>query len=67
MQDGMTACADAGGWFARYAVGDTPYTLVKVVVNDPRLDSPTSVQMSATVWSVIRSIAAARSSRRVSK
>jgi hypothetical protein len=37
----------------------------KLVVNDPMLRSPTVRQMSATVRSVLRSSAAARSSRRV--
>jgi hypothetical protein len=35
------------------------------VVNEPTLRSPTVMQMSATVRSVLRSSAAARSSRRV--
>ena len=39
----------------------------KLVVNDPTLRSPTVRQMSATERSVVRSSAAARSSRRVSR
>ena len=39
----------------------------KLVVNDPMLVSPTAVQMRATDQSVVRSRAAARSSRRVSR
>src|SRR3954451_15488221 len=40
---------------------------LKLVVNDPTLCSPTDMQISATEWSVVRSSAAARSSRRVSR
>ena len=40
---------------------------VKLVVNEPTLASPTEKQMSATLRSVARSSAAARSSRRVSR
>ena len=40
---------------------------VKLVVKDPRLRSPTERQMSPTGRSVVRSSAAARSSRRVSR
>src|SRR3954454_14418047 len=39
----------------------------KLVVNEPMLVSPTDRQMSATEWSVVRSSAAARPSRRVSR
>ena len=39
----------------------------KLVVNEPTLRSPTVMQMSATVRSVVRSSAAARSRRRVSR
>ena len=39
----------------------------KLVVNEPTLCSPTAKQMSATERSVLRSSAAARSSRRVSR
>src|SRR3954451_24377940 len=67
MQDGTTAWATAGGYAARYAVGETPYVFVKLVVNDPTLCSPTEKQISATERSVVRSSAAARSSRRVSR
>src|SRR3954463_1594561 len=67
MQDGTTAWATAGGYAARYAVGETPYVFVKLVVNEPTLCSPTEKQTSATERSVVRSSAAARSSRRVSR
>src|SRR5829696_1749550 len=40
---------------------------VKLVVNEPTLVSPTARQISATELSVVRSRAAARSSRRVSR
>jgi hypothetical protein len=40
---------------------------VKLDVNEPTLASPTEKQMSATVRSVFRSSAAARSSLRVSR
>ena len=40
---------------------------MKLVVNEPTLCSPTEKQMSATERSVVRSSAAARSSRRVSR
>jgi hypothetical protein len=52
---------------ARYAVGEIPNVRVKLVVNEPTLCHPTEKQMSATERSVARSIAAARSSRRVSR
>src|SRR3954453_13556176 len=39
----------------------------KLVVKEPTLVSPTDRQISATEWSVLRSSAAARSSRRVSR
>ncbi len=42
-----------------------PNAWPKLVVNDPTLRSPTVRQMSATERSVLRSSAAARSSRRV--
>ena len=42
-----------------------PYTLAKLVVNDPTLCRPTITQISATDRSVWRSNAAARSRRRV--
>ncbi len=45
--------------------GVLPNARVKLVVNEPTLDSPTAMQMSATVRSVPRNMAAARSSRRV--
>jgi len=44
-------------------VGDIPNARPKLVVNDPTLRSPTVRQMSATVRSVLRSSAAARSER----
>ena len=44
-----------------------PWTRRKLVVNDPTLVSPTSKQISVTERSVLRSRAAARSSRRVSR
>ena len=40
---------------------------VKLVVNEPTLWSPTERHTSATDWSVLRSSAAARSRRRVSR
>jgi hypothetical protein len=40
---------------------------VKLVVNEPTLLSPTEKHTSATERSVVRSSAAARSSRRVSR
>ena len=63
----MRTRSAAGGWAARYAVGETPYGTPKLVVNDPTLRRPTVKQMSATDRSVLRSSAAARSSRRVSR
>ena len=51
-QLGTRADITAGGMFARYAVGDIPYTLVKLVVKDPRLCRPTITQISATDRSV---------------
>jgi hypothetical protein len=57
----------AGGWAARKAVGGIPYVRVKLLVNEPTLVSPTSRQISATLRSVVRRSAAARSSRRVSR
>ena len=44
-----------------------PYMRVKLVVNEPWLTRPTDRQMSETERSVVRSIDAARSSRRVSR
>ena len=44
-----------------------PNMRVKLVVNDPTLAHPTVWQISATRRSVIRSIAAARSNRLVSR
>ena len=44
-----------------------PNVRVKLEVNEPTLSRPTEKQISATDWSVLRSIAAARSSRRVSR
>ena len=67
MQAGTRANWAAGGNLARYTVGDTPNVRVKLVVNEPMLWSPTSTQISATEWSVVRSSAAARSRRRVSR
>jgi hypothetical protein len=52
---------------ARYAVGEIPNVRVNLVLNDPTLSHPTEQQMSPTERSVARSIAAARSSRRVSR
>jgi hypothetical protein len=40
---------------------------LKLMVNEPMLVSPTAMQMSATELSVLRSSAAARSRRRVSR
>jgi hypothetical protein len=67
MQAGTRAILLAGGCAARYAVGVEPNMRRKLVVNDPTLVSPTMQQMSATVRSVVRSNAAARSSRRVNR
>jgi predicted GNAT family acetyltransferase len=67
MQAGTRASNDAGGNAARYTEGDCPYNRVNEVVNEPTLDNPTATQMSATERSVFRSIAAARSRRRVSR
>ena len=44
-----------------------PRTRLKLVVNDPTLPRPTAKQMSVIDQSVVRSSAAARSSRRVSR
>ena len=44
-----------------------PYVRVKLVVNEPTLWRPTLKQISATVRSVVRRSAAARSRRRVSR
>ena len=57
--------ADAGGWAARYAVGERPNVRPKLVVKDPTLLSPTLKQTSATLRSVFRNSSAARSSRLV--
>ena len=67
MQVGIRARSAAGGKAARYSVGDFPNARRKLVVNEPTLRSPTVKQMSATLRSVLRSSAAARSSRRVSR
>ena len=40
---------------------------LKLVVNEPTLARPTATQISATELSVVRSSAAARSRRRVSR
>jgi hypothetical protein len=48
MQAGILANIDAGGWLARYAVGDRPNIRRKLVVNEPTLDRPTDMQISAT-------------------
>jgi len=61
----MIARAAAGGYAARYAAGVRPNIRAKLVVNEPTLDSPTDMQISATERSVSRSSAAARSRRRV--
>jgi len=63
----MRACAAAGGNAARYAVGETPYVRVKVVVKEPTLRSPTVKHTSVTERSVVRNNAAARSRRLVSR
>ncbi len=42
---GIRARVAAGGWASRYAVGDSPYTRRKVVVNEPTLCRPTEAQM----------------------
>jgi len=44
-----------------------PHGTLEIVVNEPTLPQPTAKQTPATVQSVVRSSAAARSSRRVSK
>jgi hypothetical protein len=67
MQVGTHARVAAGGKAARYSVGERPKSRPKLVVNDPMLRSPTARQMSETDRSVVRSSAAARSSRRVSR
>ena len=64
---GWTRFAAAGGTACRYAVGVTPYVRLKLEVNEPTLCRPTETQMSATERSVVRSSAAARSMRRVSR
>src|SRR3954452_19818096 len=66
-QLGTRARSAAGGYLARYAVGESPYIRPKLVVNEPTLRSPTVMQISATERSVVRSSADARSSRRVSR
>ena len=48
-------------------MGESPYVLVNIDVNDPTLLSPTAKQISATLRSVFRRSAAARSSRRVNR
>jgi hypothetical protein len=67
MQLGTRAKSAAGGKLARYAVGERPKVRVKLEVNEPTLYRPIEKQISATDWSVLRSSAAARSSRRVSR
>ena len=52
---------------AHQIVGERPNVRVKLVVNEPMLVNPTDRQMSATERSVVRSNAAARSRRRVSR
>src|SRR5690242_4365065 len=64
---GIRTWVEAGGFAARYAVGESPYVRPKLVVNDPTLLRPTSKQTSATERSVFRRSAAARSSLRVSR
>ena len=44
-----------------------PWMRLKLDVNEPTLLRPTSAQIRATEWSVVRSSAAARSIRRVSR
>ena len=48
-------------------MGACPNIRPKLVVNDPTLPNPTSEQILVTGQSVVRSSAAARSSRRVSR
>src|SRR6478672_7666325 len=67
MQRGINANSAGGGYWARYWVGVTSNIRPKLVVNEPTLWSPTAQQMRATDQSVVRSRAAARSSRRVSR
>ena len=64
---GTRARLAAGGNCARYAVGEHPNARPKLDVNEPTLLSPTVKHTSATLRSVLRSSAAARSSRRVSR
>ena len=67
LRAGLQCLLAAGGYAARYAVGERPNVRVKLVVNEPTLRSPTAKQMSRTARSVSRSSAAARSRRRVSR
>jgi hypothetical protein len=67
MHVGTRARLLAGGCAPRYAVGVCPYIRRKLVVKEPTLLSPTIMQTSAMLRSVVRSNAAARSSRRVSR
>ena len=64
MQGGMRM-RRSGGQAARYAIGVTPWIRRNAVVNDPTLDHPTVMQISATLRSVVVSSEAARSMRRV--
>jgi hypothetical protein len=48
MQVGMRTRVAAGGYAARYAVGESAKARVKLVVKDPTLCRPTSKQISAT-------------------
>jgi hypothetical protein len=50
--EGTSAYAAAGGYDLRYAVGERPKKRVKLVVNDPRLLSPTAKQISVIGRSV---------------
>src|SRR3984957_14763464 len=63
----MCTCDCAGGNMARCSRGVLPEIRPKLTVNEPTLPAPTAKQMSATDQSVVRSNAAARSSRRVSR
>lgn len=64
MHAGTRTPAVAAGNDARYAVGGILNILVNDVVNEPRLDHPTVPPIWVTDQSVVRSKAAARSSRR---
>src|SRR3954453_18847631 len=65
--DGTRARRAAGGKPARKAVGLFPYARPKLEEKLPPLFRPAEKQMSAPERSVVRSSAAARSSRRVSR